>query len=385
MSFLCDFSDRIESSSLSALALGVERNAAKVVGLAWDCQLDDQLVGNVQRFRTYDPSSVRDLLRLIRNKHHHFDELPNDLKSTMVSNTGGLVRYFEVRFPRLLIHCFSACRSLLPMDDLLLEKYGIRSIREEIKQVDPAVPMFSQPGCDFAEQWPKAEVTNAVNDRLLEESDHSKVDSPSEKSSLQANLYVREEDGLNDHVSPPINEISLSVVGPDLNGVSLKVESDELVIWEGSTSARTFNCRGWSRSDEEWERRMDAKLLSHRNKRDDSILLRCAEDPKYRTRLCNYWDASSGMSCPMLKKGKCIFAHGPVELRVKEGKRHRWGKLVDKCGDSSNPHHSGGEDTYGVARAIEKERKHEGKWGSSKIHSAQARKKPGKKAPKPGQ
>lgn len=68
----------------------------------------------------------------------------------------------------------------------------------------------------------------------------------------------------------------------------------------------------------------------------------------------------------MRKKAKCIFAHGPVELRVKEAKRKRWGKLVDKNGDNNNPNHSGGEDTYGAARAIESERKHEGKWNSSK-------------------
>lgn len=68
----------------------------------------------------------------------------------------------------------------------------------------------------------------------------------------------------------------------------------------------------------------------------------------------------------MRKKSKCIFAHGPVELRVKEAKRNRWGKLVDKNGDNNNPNHSGGEDTYWAARAIECERKQEGKWNTNK-------------------
>ena len=86
----------------------------------------------------------------------------------------------------------------------------------------------------------------------------------------------------------------------------------------------------------------------------------------------------------MRKKGKCIFAHGPVELRVKEGKQHRWGKLVDKNGDNNNPKHSGGEDTYGAARAIESERKHEGKWktnhaGASRGKSATPQKKKAKR------
>ena len=64
----------------------------------------------------------------------------------------------------------------------------------------------------------------------------------------------------------------------------------------------------------------------------------------------------------MRKKNKCVFAHGPVELRVKDGKKNRWGKLVDKNGENNNPWHSGGEDTYGAARSIEATRREEGKW-----------------------
>ena len=64
----------------------------------------------------------------------------------------------------------------------------------------------------------------------------------------------------------------------------------------------------------------------------------------------------------MRKKNKCIFAHGPIELRVKEGKRQRWGKLVNKHGLCANPKASGGEDTYGAARTIENTRKDQGQW-----------------------
>merc|ERR1719276_674643 len=88
------------------------------------------------------------------------------------------------------------------------------------------------------------------------------------------------------------------------------------------------------RSEEEWTRRIDLKI-----KKRDPDLMHCAQDdPKYyRTRLCNHWDVNKGTFCPMRKKHKCIFAHGPIELRVKEGKRNRWGKLVDKNGKNSNP------------------------------------------------
>ena len=110
LSFLCDFSDRLETDSAKANAddssaylarlLTVERDASKVVGTSWDQQLHEDLVSNVQRFRSYDPSSIRDLLRLLRNKHHHFDELPASLRDLIGSKSDGLMEYFDKRFSR---------------------------------------------------------------------------------------------------------------------------------------------------------------------------------------------------------------------------------------------------------------------------------------------
>jgi serine/threonine-protein kinase/endoribonuclease IRE1 len=110
LTFLCDFSDRLEmegdGSNRVVKLLAVEKGAAQVVGTSWDSSLDDELVSHGQRYRTYDPSSVRDLLRLIRNKHHHFDELPTSLKEAMSAEGCGLLNYFEKRFPNLVTHCF---------------------------------------------------------------------------------------------------------------------------------------------------------------------------------------------------------------------------------------------------------------------------------------
>jgi hypothetical protein len=71
---------------------------------------------------------------------------------------------------------------------------------------------------------------------------------------------------------------------------------------------------------------------------------------------------------------------------VKEGKRHRWGTLVNKHGLSANPKASGGEDTYGAARTIENTRKEQGQWTvDSTQKKPQAKGKPkvmGKQKPK---
>lgn len=69
------------------------------------------------------------------------------------------------------------------------------------------------------------------------------------------------------------------------------------------------------------------------------------------------------MLCPMRRRGagKCDFAHGGLELRVRANKRDRWGRHVsgpgpgsppDGAGPAVNLDASGGEDTLGAARSI---------------------------------
>jgi hypothetical protein len=81
----------------------------------------------------------------------------------------------------------------------------------------------------------------------------------------------------------------------------------------------------------------------------------------------------------MKRRNKCIFAHGPVELRVKEGKRKRWGTLVNKQGECSNPKASGGEDTYTAAKSIEDMRKEKGEWNAAITNKSNK-----KTTPRPG-
>lgn len=50
--------------------------------------------------------------------------------------------------------------------------------------------------------------------------------------------------------------------------------------------------------------------------------------------------------------GKCDFAHGGLELRVRANKRDRWGRHVGGNGGGVSLDASGGEDTLGAARYI---------------------------------
>ena len=57
-----------------------------------------------------------DLLRAIRNKRHHYQELPEALKRSLGDLPDGFATYFMSRFPLLLMHVYrvasdSACRA----------------------------------------------------------------------------------------------------------------------------------------------------------------------------------------------------------------------------------------------------------------------------------
>ena len=55
-------------------------------------------------------------------------------------------------------------------------------------------------------------------------------------------------------------------------------------------------------------------------------------------------------TCQVLVR-KCIFAHSPLELRIKESRKDRWGNFTDYQLDLKS---SGGEDVLGAAKSINK-------------------------------
>lgn len=49
-------------------------------GTSWAVKLDAEFLANLGKYRKYNPGSLRDLLRVIRNKHNHFREMPEHLQ-----------------------------------------------------------------------------------------------------------------------------------------------------------------------------------------------------------------------------------------------------------------------------------------------------------------
>lgn len=106
---LQDVSDRVEKETVGSPLLALlETDAAAVVGADWRTALDSELLNDLGRFRKYNYAGVVDLLRALRNKKHHYQELPQPLKDKLGSIPDGFLAYFTSRYPRLLIHVFRA-------------------------------------------------------------------------------------------------------------------------------------------------------------------------------------------------------------------------------------------------------------------------------------
>ncbi|XP_069023754.1 serine/threonine-protein kinase/endoribonuclease IRE1 [Embiotoca jacksoni] len=107
--FFQDVSDRIEKEpSESPIVVRLETDVRAVVRANWRLYISEPLQSDLRRFRTYKGNSVRDLLRAMRNKKHHYHELPPKVQETLGELPEGFVSYFTSRFPRLLMHTHAA-------------------------------------------------------------------------------------------------------------------------------------------------------------------------------------------------------------------------------------------------------------------------------------
>ncbi|XP_045568291.1 serine/threonine-protein kinase/endoribonuclease IRE1 isoform X2 [Salmo salar] len=112
LQFFQDVSDRIEKEAPDgSLVVRLETAGRAVVRTNWRMHISVPLQTDLRKFRTYKGNSVRDLLRAMRNKKHHYHELPAEVQETLGEVPEGFVSYFTSRFPRLLLHTHAALSS----------------------------------------------------------------------------------------------------------------------------------------------------------------------------------------------------------------------------------------------------------------------------------
>ncbi|KIM41614.1 hypothetical protein M413DRAFT_445589 [Hebeloma cylindrosporum] len=107
LNFLQDASDRFEimcRDPKDANLVALENDAQNVVGNDWRVRLDKVFIENLGKYRKYDGKSVQDLMRALRNKKHHYQDLPDNVKRHLGPMPEGFLAYFTRRYPQLFLH-----------------------------------------------------------------------------------------------------------------------------------------------------------------------------------------------------------------------------------------------------------------------------------------
>ncbi|KAH9927939.1 uncharacterized protein BXZ73DRAFT_48589 [Epithele typhae] len=130
LAFLGDASDRFEvmvRDPKDAHLLALERGAINIVGPDWHARLDKLFIENLGKFRKYDGASVQDLLRALRNKKNHYQDLPDNVKRLLGSMPEGFLGYFTKRFPKLFLHVHGVIGdSILRTESMFRSYYELR-------------------------------------------------------------------------------------------------------------------------------------------------------------------------------------------------------------------------------------------------------------------
>ncbi|KAJ5638925.1 Serine/threonine-protein kinase ppk4 [Penicillium herquei] len=110
LSFLCDVSDHFEFEPRdppSEALLCLESVAQQVIGPEMDFLrlLPRDFKDNLGKQRKYTGSRMLDLLRALRNKRNHYNDMPEQLKTHIGGLPEGYLNFWTIRFPSLLMSC----------------------------------------------------------------------------------------------------------------------------------------------------------------------------------------------------------------------------------------------------------------------------------------
>ena len=241
--------------------------------------------------RKYDTSSVRDLLRVIRNKRHHYHELSPPVKAMVGALPVGFCSYFEARFPLLLTHCVDIAKKYLHSDRLFsMLFYRDTLLRPaEVNNSDASKkfssgssivsPNLSVKGGDILVAG--SSQGNASEFLTLHE------DLDGEKSSYNHHSSQSSDSG---------NTTSSSSTAASSSSTTTTVCVDGVVVWHGSALQQSLKSKGWWRDSEDWAAgsvsAAGGVIASGAKKNRPSHLVKAAADLKYRTRLCTHWETT---------------------------------------------------------------------------------------------
>lgn len=127
LEFLLKVSDRFEVEKRdppSELLLELEAIADKVHNRDWHRRFSEGFMENLGKYRKYDRTKVMDLLRALRNKYHHFNDMPFNLQEEMMPLPGGFYDYFANKFPYLLMEVYFVVKKNLK-DEHVFKQFNL--------------------------------------------------------------------------------------------------------------------------------------------------------------------------------------------------------------------------------------------------------------------
>lgn len=124
LEFLLKVSDRFEIERRdppSELLLKLERSGPKVHYGDWLSRFNSTFIDNLGKYRKYNQDKLMDLLRALRNKYHHFNDMPASLQTQMSPMPDQFYNYFNSKFPELLMETFFVVKADLREEHIFRE------------------------------------------------------------------------------------------------------------------------------------------------------------------------------------------------------------------------------------------------------------------------
>ncbi|KAH6612520.1 hypothetical protein C7974DRAFT_405748 [Boeremia exigua] len=113
LNFLCDCSDHWEreprdppSQHLNILEDWAEEILDKRMNFL--AKLDTAFINSLGKQRKYTGDRILDLLRALRNKKNHYEDMDDNVKAKVGPLPHGYLRYWTTKFPTLLMSCYEA-------------------------------------------------------------------------------------------------------------------------------------------------------------------------------------------------------------------------------------------------------------------------------------
>lgn len=126
LEFLLKVSDRFEIERRdppSPLLLSLEEAGQTVHQGDWLARFDQEFIDNLGKYRKYNTDKLMDLLRALRNKYHHFNDMPPELQVQMSPLPTGFYSYFNNKFPKLLMETYRVVADEGIKDEHIFESF----------------------------------------------------------------------------------------------------------------------------------------------------------------------------------------------------------------------------------------------------------------------